>query len=162
MKNPVSDHRTFLPHVTVATVVFNDGKYLLVKERNKEAPSPNTAEFVINQPAGHLEANESLQNAATRETLEETGWQVELTHFIGVSLYNAPNGVTYVRHTFVARPVAFKPELPLDEGILSAQWYSLDDVRAHVTQLRSPLVLEDIERHQQGALYPLAIVAEPK
>lgn len=52
--------------------------------------------LVLNQPAGHLEANESLREAALRETLEETGWDVELTALLGIYLYTAPsNGVTY-------------------------------------------------------------------
>jgi 8-oxo-dGTP pyrophosphatase MutT (NUDIX family) len=32
---------------------------------------------VLNQPAGHLDPNETLTEAAVRETLEETGWDVE-------------------------------------------------------------------------------------
>jgi ADP-ribose pyrophosphatase YjhB (NUDIX family) len=59
-------YKDFIPHVTVATVIENDGKFLLVEELAD-------GKAVYNQPAGHLDANESLEQAAIRETLEETG-----------------------------------------------------------------------------------------
>ena len=73
---------TWAPHVTVATVVERDGRYLLVEERDK-----TSGELVFNQPAGHLEAGESISAAALRETLEETGWEVELLGLLGIALY---------------------------------------------------------------------------
>ena len=54
------------PDVTVATVVVRDGRLLQVEESIAGA-------LVLNQPAGHLEPDESLLQAALRETLEETG-----------------------------------------------------------------------------------------
>src|SRR5690606_40831532 len=46
--------------------------------------------LVINQPAGHLEPDESLAEAALRETLEETAWDVRLTAFVGAYQWQAP------------------------------------------------------------------------
>ncbi len=60
------------PHVTVATIVEDQGRFLLVEEQAD-------GREVLNQPAGHLEPAESLLEAALRETLEETGWEVELS-----------------------------------------------------------------------------------
>ena len=62
----------FVPHVTVATVVDRGGRFLLVEEYSN-------GHKVLNQPAGHLEPNETLVEGACREVLEETGWQVEVT-----------------------------------------------------------------------------------
>ncbi|WP_017132370.1 NUDIX domain-containing protein, partial [Pseudomonas agarici] len=82
------------PHITVATVVEDNGRFLLVEELQN-------GQVVFNQPAGHLDPDESLSEAAIRETLEETGWDVELTGVIGIYLYTAPsNGVTYQRVCF--------------------------------------------------------------
>ena len=50
----------------MATVVVADGRLLCVEERAN-------GRLVLNQPAGHLEPDESLQDAALRETREETG-----------------------------------------------------------------------------------------
>ena len=86
------------PHITVATVIEDQGRFLLVEELK-------AGRLVLNQPAGHLEANENLREAAIRETLEETGWEVELTGLVGIYLYTAPsNGITYQRVCFAARP----------------------------------------------------------
>ncbi len=78
---------------------------------------------MLNQPAGHLEPAESLLEAALRETLEETGWEVELSAVTGIYLYTAPsNGVTYQRVCFAARPVRHHPERALDDGIIGPRW----------------------------------------
>jgi 8-oxo-dGTP pyrophosphatase MutT (NUDIX family) len=50
---------------------------------------------VLNQPAGHLEPNESLVEAAVREVHEETGWITRATAYLGVTLITGDNGVTY-------------------------------------------------------------------
>ena len=60
------------PHITVATIVEDNGRFLMVEELKG-------GRAVLNQPAGHLDPNETLTEAAIRETLEETGWDVEPT-----------------------------------------------------------------------------------
>lgn len=140
------------PHVTVATLVENDGKFLFVEEIKN-------GQRVINQPAGHLEQNESLIEAAQRETLEETQWRVEILGIVGFGLYTAPaNGVTYQRTSFFARPIAFCPDQPLDSGIEQAIWLTLDELKERRAMLRSPLVLECLERYLDGHRYPLSMI----
>ena len=53
--------RFWQPDVTVATVVVRDGRLLMVEETAG-------GQRVLNQPAGHLEPDESLIDAALRET----------------------------------------------------------------------------------------------
>lgn len=140
------------PHVTVATVVHDNGHFLLVHENSDSGP-------VYNQPAGHLELNETLQQAALRETLEETGWEVTLTGFLGVSQYYAPsNNTTYVRISFVAAPVKQQPNAQLDTGIIEAKWFTIEQINA-LDNLRSPLVSQDLQRFLDGEIYPLALVS---
>ena len=57
----------FRPDVTVAAVVEKDGRFLIVEE-------VVSGRRVFNQPAGHLEDQETLIEAVIRETLEETAW----------------------------------------------------------------------------------------
>ncbi len=86
--------------------------------------------LVLNQPAGHLEPDESLVEAALRETREETGWDVRLTAFVGAYQWKAPlqadgsGGRHYLRFAFAAEPVSHDPLLRLDEGIVRALWLS--------------------------------------
>lgn len=139
-------------HVTVATVVMQNDRYLLVHENTDVG-------VVFNQPAGHLDPNESLIEAAVRETREETGWMVSIDRLLGVSLYNAPNGLTYLRTSFAATALEKIPGAVLDKEIIEAVWLTYDEILARRSQLRSPLVLADIERSRSGVSYPLELLA---
>lgn len=140
------------PHVTVATIVERDGRFLMVHEYAD-------GREVYNQPAGHLENNESLIAAAVRETLEETGWSVEPSALISVNLYLAPsNGVTYLRTSLIAKPISFDATRKLDEGIISAVWLTYDEILARQDQLRSPMTLQVIDEYLAGKRFPLAIL----
>ncbi len=142
------------PHVTVATVIEKDGKYLLVEELCN-------GQLVFNQPAGHLDPNETLEQAAIRETFEETGWHVELQGVVGVALYTSPhNQITYHRTTFYAKALEHDPEHPLDKGIQQAVWMSYEDMLASSDRMRSHLVIKCIEQFQQGHRYPIELVFE--
>ncbi len=142
------------PHVTVATIVEDQGRFLLVEEEI-------AGQLVFNQPAGHLEANETLREAAVRETLEETGWDVVLTGVVGIYLYTAPsNGVTYQRICFSADPVRHHPQRPLDTGIHAARWMSRDELAEQPERWRSHLVMRCIDDYLAGSPYPLAVIRE--
>ena len=148
---------TWKPNATVATVIEREGRYLLVEERDK-----TSGEMVFNQPAGHLEQNESLVAAAYRETMEETGWEIALTGVLSVSLYTAPsNGITYLRTTFVGTAVQQAGGAVLDPDIHAVHWLSPDEIRANSARMRSPMVLASIEQHLLGVCYPLDFIVIP-
>ena len=141
----------FTPHVTVATIVCVDQKFLLVEENIN-------GQVCLNQPAGHLEENEGLIEAAIRETLEETGWHIKPTHYLGVCVLKAKNDITYVRHTFCANPVSHDANLELDTGIIGTQWLTLEEIKAEKDRLRSHLVITTCEQYIENQLYPLSLV----
>lgn len=150
---------SWYPHKTVAVVVEKQpdspgeqARFLMVEELIN-------GRCVFNQPAGHLEAGESLQQAAVRETLEETACHVELTGFIG--LYQstvAETGVCYIRTAFAARLLHHDAELPLDGDILCTHWLTLAELKMRAQQLRSPAVLQVIEDYLNGQVYPLSLI----
>jgi 8-oxo-dGTP pyrophosphatase MutT (NUDIX family) len=143
---------TWYPHVTVATVIEDQGRFLLVEEYAD-------GKLVFNQPAGHLERDETLIEAALRETLEETAWTVEIEGMVGISLYVAPsNGITYCRHCFFGKPLRHNPALKLDDGIERAVWLSFDEITALGPRLRSPMVVKTIEHYLGGHRYPLSVI----
>lgn len=141
------------PHVTVATVVVRDGRLLLVEEAIN-------GRQVLNQPAGHLEPDESLAAAAVRETLEETGWTVRLSAFIGTYQWTAPDGTPFLRFAYAAEPVSHDPGRPLDDGILRAAWLTPAELKADPGRLRSPLVWQVVADYLAGQRHPLSIVKE--
>src|SRR6476646_11473684 len=102
-------------------------------------------QLVLNQPAGHLEPDESLAEAALRETREETGWDVRLTAFVGAYQWKAPEsngnpGRHYLRFAVAADPVSHDPVRRLDEGIVRALWMPPSELLAVRERHRSPLV----------------------
>lgn len=160
---PISPERTNfeLPHVTVATVVVQDSRFLMVEETPSGAID-NTP--VFNQPAGHLENGENLKQAAIRETLEETAWHVRLEAFLGIYQYQAPSsasramtGITYVRHCFIASVDKHDPHRGLDPDISAVHWFNYEEVLSRKAALRSPLVLKCIDDYLQGQRFPLSI-----
>ena len=135
------------PDVTVAAIVPREGRFLVVEERIR-------GELVLNQPAGHLEPGESLAHAAERETLEETGWTVELTELIGIYQWTRPDdGWQVLRVTFAARAVSHDPFRSLDAGIERALWLTRAEIAA--ARVRSPLVLRNIDDWKSGRRLPL-------
>ena len=139
------------PHMVVATVVEKDGKFLLVYENDGERQ-------VYNQPAGHWDEGETIQQAALRETLEETGWEVKLNYIIGQYQYHSPhNDFTYFRTAFAATAVK-KISDKLDREIIEAVWLSYDEIISKREQMRSALVIRVIDDYRVGKKFPLDLI----
>ena len=146
--------RFWQPDVTVATVVVRDGKLLCVEERANGA-------LVINQPAGHLEPDESLIEAAVRETREETGWNVRVTHMVGAYQWKAAEtGRHYLRFAFAAEPLDEIPGATLDDGIVRALWLAPSELQALTERHRSPLVWRTAADYLAGCRHPLSLVPQ--
>jgi 8-oxo-dGTP pyrophosphatase MutT (NUDIX family) len=149
MSTTPTPNRIWCPHVTVAAVVADGDRYLMVEERIR-------GELRYNQPAGHLEPDESLLQAAVRETLEETAWSVEPTSLIGVHQWFSPHhGDHVIRFSFAARALRHDPGRSLDDGIERALWLTRPEIAALGEQLRSPLVLRSIDAWLGGRRLPL-------
>ena len=137
------------PRVTVACVVAQGERYLMVEEEVD-------GRLAYNQPAGHLDDGESLLDAAVRETLEETGWSVQPEHFLGVHQWRSnEHGEGVVRFSFAARALAHDPQRPLDRGIRRALWLTRAEIAALGSRLRSPMVLLSIDAWLAGRRLPL-------
>ena len=138
-------------HLTVATVVEHNKRFLMVSETD-------SGEIVFNQPAGHVEPGEDILKAAIRETLEETRWQVLLTGFIGVySHRSVDNGLTYYRMCFAATPVSEDITQKLDPDINEVHWMRAEEIRESQYKHRSAAVLECLEDYLKGEVFPLEI-----
>lgn len=142
------------PHLTVAAVIERDGQFLLVDENIK-------GNKVYNQPAGHLEDNETCLAAVIREVQEETAWQFMPDSILGIFKWRAPDDNTFFRICYQGQVTNHDPAQQLDTGIIAARWLTLAEITALPdTRLRSPLVRQCIHAYQQGQQYPLDIIAE--
>ena len=145
----------FKPEITVASVIEKDGRFLMVEEETEQG-------ITLNQPAGHLEADESLQEAAIRETLEETACRMAPDGLVGVYLlqYTLEKGakVSFLRFTFSAKVVS-QSHRQLDPDILRAVWMTYDEILASRHMHRSKLVLQSIEDYLKGQTMPLSMLS---
>ena len=143
---------TWKPHATVAAIVEREGKFLIVEENVN-------GEIVYNQPAGHLDPEESLIDAVIRETREETAWLFKPEALVGIYLWPQPNTQrTFLRFAFCGTCSDFHAEQTLDEGILRAFWLSKDEL-LDSKKLRSPMVIQNIDDYLAGQRYPLDILS---
>lgn len=144
------------PNVTVAAVIEQDGRFLLVEETTTDG-------LKLNNPAGHLDPGESPQAACAREVLEETAHDFEPQALIGVYLNRfvktrTGDDLTYLRFAFAGRLGARHGWRALDEGIVRTVWLTAEELRACPQRHRSPLVLRTLEDYLAGQRFPLALV----
>ena len=140
------------PNVTVAAVIEQDGRFLLVEEETDDG-------LRFNQPAGHLEKGEALVAAAAREALEETAHHFRPEFLVGIYQWPKPGSdITYLRFAFGGRVDGCEPERKLDDGIVRAVWLSLDELRATRERHRSPLILQCVEDYIAGRRFSLDLL----
>lgn len=153
MSSPARPAAPWRPHVTVACVVARGDRYLMVEEDINGVA-------MFNQPAGHLEDNETLCAAAVRETLKETAWHVELRHLIGVQQWRSTeHGDMVLRFSFAARALHHDSARALDPDITRALWLTRAEIAALGDRLRSPLVLTGIDAWLAGQRLPLDVLS---
>jgi ADP-ribose pyrophosphatase YjhB (NUDIX family) len=143
------------PNVTVAAVIEQGGRFLLVEEETADG-------LRLNNPAGHLDCGETPEQACTRETLEETAYGFTPGALVGIYLSRqigaAGSDITYLRFAFCGTLGNCDPHRALDTGIVRTLWMTADEIRASTARHRSPLLAQCMEDYLRGARYPLALV----
>ena len=144
------------PNVTVAAVIEQDGRFLLVEEHTSEG-------LRLNTPAGHLDPGESPAEGCARETLEETAHLFTPTALIGIYMarfhkQRVDEDITYLRFAFTGTLGAHQAGRALDTGIVRTLWMTADEIRASVARHRSPLLLQCVEDYLAGQRYPLELI----
>jgi ADP-ribose pyrophosphatase YjhB (NUDIX family) len=142
------------PHVTVAALIENEGRFLMVQERI-------SGRSVFNQPAGHLEEGESLVDAVIRETREETAWEFKPESLIGIYQWRQPEKQkTFIRASFSGRGIHHDTARELDSCIERTLWLTAEEIRNRHDRLRSPMVLHSLEDYLAGIRYPLTLLSD--
>lgn len=129
-----NQNETIKVQVVAGVVIKQDGKYLLLQEKQPKAYG------LWNFPAGRVDLGESLEQAAIREAKEESGYDVELIK--EVAIFHA-QATDVVKHAYEAKIIGGKLEFPDDE-ILDAQWFTLKEIEQMKDKLRGGWILETI------------------
>ncbi|VAW62230.1 Nudix-like NDP and NTP phosphohydrolase NudJ [hydrothermal vent metagenome] len=142
------------PHATVAAIIEQDNRFLIVEENC-------SGKTVYNQPAGHLDPDESLFEAVIRETREETAWGFKPEYITGIYRWQKPDAKRcYLRVAFAGNCYDHQQDLPLDTGIIKALWLTREELSAAPDKLRSPMVLTCIDDYLDGKKYPLELLTD--
>jgi 8-oxo-dGTP pyrophosphatase MutT (NUDIX family) len=159
------------PSVTVAAVIEQHNRFLLVEEHTPEG-------LMLNNPAGHLEKGESPEYACQREVLEETAYSFEPEQLVGIYLsrflrqaparttsdFGSPSSdahtedITYLRLAFCGTLGNFHSNLQLDKGIVRTVWLSIEEIQNSQRLHRSPLVLTCALDYLKGQRFPMSTV----
>lgn len=154
LKNIKNMEVIWKPRVTVAALLERDGRFLMVEERV-------AGKLVYNQPAGHLEDDESLIAAVVRETLEETAWHFQPEALSGIYRWRHPQQQeTYMRVAFTGKGLYHEPERELDADIERTLWLTPEEIRARSGSLRSPMVLRCLDDCLAGSSAPLTLLVD--
>ena len=146
------NERIWKPNVTVAALIARDGQYLLVEEETDDGVR-------FNQPAGHLDEDESLVAACAREAFEETAWHFTPAALVGIYQWARPqHDITYLRFAFSGEVGEHEAGRSLDTGILRAVWMTPAEIEATRERHRSPLVLQCVRDHIAGKHFPLDLI----
>lgn len=139
------------PSATVAAVIERDGRFLFVEEVQH-------GRHVLNQPAGHLDPDETLLQAVAREVLEETAHRFEPTALVGIYRWKyEPEDVTFLRFCFAGRILGVEQGRALDKEIVALRWLTAAELRERRAMHRSPLVEQCVQDYLAGRRFPLEV-----
>ena len=106
--------------------IIKAGCILVNKEQKEIALVVQNGEYSF--PKGHLEVNETIQECAIRETIEETGHDVKIIKKLKSIKYKSPEDIIYENHYF----------LGIDNGITNkkidskdrkiTEWYKVEEI----------------------------------
>jgi ADP-ribose pyrophosphatase YjhB (NUDIX family) len=137
--------------VTCSLVIEQEGKLLLVQEADPDIYQ------LWNQPAGHVEPDETFEQCALREAREETGYDVELLGIQGV-YYDIAKGDEDINLCFRARPLG-EPRHPLADDVLGTRWFTRDELLAFpLAQLRHARTARRLDDWLAGKAFPLEVL----
>ena len=114
------------PRVAVGAIVFNDNKVLLV--RRGKPP----AEGVWAIPGGSVKLGETLQQAAEREILEETGVTIRAREpaYTFESIQRDDSGAIRFHYVIIDLNADYVDGEPKpDDDALDARWFSPNDIQ---------------------------------
>ena len=115
----------------VGIMVLRDGKVLLGKRNNDPAKAGSAlhGEGTWTMPGGKVHFGESLEDAAFREVMEETGMKINKQNLRLISLTNdIVTEAHFATIGFLCRDFSGEPEVMEPDEITKWGWFALDNL----------------------------------
>jgi ADP-ribose pyrophosphatase YjhB (NUDIX family) len=132
---------------TVDIIIEKDNKIVLIKRKRE----PFKGKLVL--PGGHVEENETVEEAAMREAKEETSLDVKLKEILGV--YSEPKRdprYLTISTVFIAGPLSKKIKAGSDAA--EAKWFEIDKIDFEMLGFDHLKILKDYLRYKKkGGTY---------
>ena len=137
--------------VIAGCLIVRNGKVLMVQEAKEKCYGK------WNFPAGHVDENESIIDAAIREVYEETGCKVKLTGVLPICMASGKNGDRLmVRFTadIIDENIKFDTE-----EILDVKWIDINDIKNMAKEeLRGyDVSIQFLKDFENNKIYPLEV-----
>lgn len=137
--------------IIAGCLIVRDNKVLMIKEAQKKCYGQ------WNFPAGHVDADEKITDAAIREAFEETGCKVKLTGVLPICIVKGEKGERLmVRFTsdIIEENINFNTE-----EILDVKWIDIEVIKKMTReQLRGyDTSIQFIKDFEENKIYPLEI-----
>ena len=102
----------------VGAIVINEDKLLVIKDRFQVG---------YKLPGGHIDDNENISQALSREVYEETGIKIELDTVVSLGHFSpAQFGESNLHVLCTAKPLSFEINIQDSHEILEAKWCELE------------------------------------
>ena len=118
-------HRKGLFHSTVHVWIFTEEGNILIQKRSKKKElNPGVWDVSV---AGHIKFNENIKKAAKRETLEETGININTKDLLKIGVYRSIN----IHHTAIDKEFFHTYILKIDKNSIDLDYKNneVDDLK---------------------------------
>lgn len=118
----MDNQKELRPKVGVGVMIMKDGKVLLGKRKG----SHGAGEYAW--PGGHFEYMESFEQCAKRETVEETGMEIENIRFLRLLNLKVYAPKHYVDIGLIADWKSGEPKIMEPDKTEGWDWYDIDNL----------------------------------
>ena len=106
--------------------IIKAGCILVNKEQKEIALVVQNGEYSF--PKGHLEENETIQECAIRETIEETGHDVKIIKKLKSIKYKSPEDIVNEKHYFLGIDNGITKKKIDSKDRETTEWYKIEEI----------------------------------
>ena len=109
-------------NIIASSCVINNNKILMVQENKSDIQG------LWDLPGGRVKINEDIKQAAIRETLEETGYNIDLDNILLIQNYITNRGVLLIIYFYATLSDSRQVEYRKSE-ISNVKWFTLEEIK---------------------------------